>query len=95
MVELCERAAMQDTRLWIDAEQQLFQNTINRWTIDFMRKYNRSGKALVYTTMQAYLKSTQINIKKHLELAQREGWVPGIKLVRGIRATTSDTRHRI
>ncbi len=83
MIELCEIAATQKTRLWIDAEQQLFQKTIDHWTIDLMRKYNRNGDALVYTTMQAYLKSTPMNVKNHIELAQKEGWTLGIKLVRG------------
>jgi proline dehydrogenase len=94
MLDLCEAATKQNTRIWIDAEQQLFQGTIDNWTIGLMQKYNRRGKVLVYTTMQAYLKSTSNNITKHLKLAQEEGWAIGIKLVRGA-YIASEPRHLI
>lgn len=74
---------MQGTRFWIDAEQQIFQPTIDAWTTEMMRKYNRNGKVLVYNTFQAYLKGTPENIAQHLRLARDEGWTLGIKLVRG------------
>lgn len=48
-----------------------------------MRIYNTGPKALLYTTMQAYLKATPSNILNHLKLAQAEDWTLGIKLVRG------------
>lgn len=83
ITEICDQAARQDTRLWVDAEQQVFQHSIDSWTIDLMRKYNRNGKVLVYNTLQAYLKGTPANITRHLSLAQKEGWGVGIKLVRG------------
>jgi proline dehydrogenase len=83
MTEICDQALSQNTRLWVDAEQQVFQRSIDAWTIDLMRKYNRNGKVLVYNTLQAYLKSTPKNIAHHLSLAQNEGWGIGIKLVRG------------
>ena len=83
LTEICDQASKQNTRLWIDAEQQVFQHSIDAWTIDLMRKYNRSGKILIYNTLQAYLKGTSKNIAHHLSLAQTEGWGVGIKLVRG------------
>jgi proline dehydrogenase len=83
MTAICDQAAAQGTRLWIDAEQQIFQHTIDTWTISLMRKYNQNGKALVYNTCQAYLKGTPANIARLLKLAQTEGWTLGIKLVRG------------
>jgi proline dehydrogenase len=83
MTEICDQASKQNTRLWVDAEQQVFQHSIDAWTIDLMRKYNRSGKVLIYNTLQAYLKSAPQNIARHLSLAQKEGWGLGIKLVRG------------
>jgi proline dehydrogenase len=83
ILEICDFAAKQETRVWIDAEQQIFQPTIDAWTIDLMRRYNRNGKAQVYTTFQAYLKSTRTRIAQHLELAKKEDWLLGIKLVRG------------
>ncbi|KAI5197973.1 hypothetical protein AUEXF2481DRAFT_33421 [Aureobasidium subglaciale EXF-2481] len=80
---ICERAAAQGSRLWIDAEQQVFQPTIDRWTIDLMRRYNTHNQALVSTTLQAYLKSSRTTVKKMLQQSHREGWTLGIKLVRG------------
>ncbi|KAF5872199.1 putative proline oxidase protein [Botrytis fragariae] len=76
-------AASQSARIWLDAEQQDLQPTIESWTIDLMRTYNTGSQALLYTTMQAYLKSTPSNILRCLQLAQKENWVLGIKLVRG------------
>ncbi|TGO48971.1 hypothetical protein BOTNAR_0450g00060 [Botryotinia narcissicola] len=80
---LLRTAASQSARIWLDAEQQDLQHTIESWTIDLMRIYNTGSQALLYTTMQAYLKSTPSNILRCLELAQKEDWVLGIKLVRG------------
>jgi len=83
MTEICDLASSQNTRIWIDAEQQVFQDTIDSWTRDLMRKYNRNDRAMIYNTFQAYLKRTPENIAYHLRLAQSEGWALGIKLVRG------------
>ncbi len=94
ILEICDVAAKQDTRVWIDAEQQIFQTTIDAWTIDLMQHYNRNGKAQVYTTFQAYLKSTRTRIAQHLELAREEDWLLGIKLVRGA-YIASEPRHLI
>ncbi|GFF23371.1 putative proline oxidase Put1 [Aspergillus udagawae] len=92
--EICEATASQDSRLWIDAEQQVFQPTIDAWTIDLMRRFNRNGKIVVYNTIQAYLKSSAENVHRHLCLAQKEGWTLGIKLVRGA-YIAHDIRSRI
>lgn len=94
MEAICEQALRQNTRVWIDAEQQAYQDTIDDWTIDLMRKYNRDGNVLVYNTFQAYLKRTPSNIAKHLKLAQEEGWKLGIKLVRGA-YISSEPQHLI
>lgn len=76
-------ARTQGARIWLDAEQQDLQQAIESWTIDLMRIYNTGPKALLYTTMQAYLKSTPENIRNQLNLARKENWILGIKLVRG------------
>ena len=80
---ICQKAKSQKCRLWIDAEQQVFQTAIDRWTIDLMRKYNTEGTALVYNTIQAYLKSSRDKLKYQLSLAAMENWTLAIKLVRG------------
>ena len=94
MREICSQIASQGSRLWIDAEQQVFQFTIDKWTLDLMREFNRNGSAVVLNTVQAYLKSSAETVNEHLLLAQREGWTLGIKLVRGA-YIAHDIRDRI
>ncbi|PKY02030.1 proline oxidase Put1 [Aspergillus campestris IBT 28561] len=94
ITEICEAIAAQESRLWIDAEQQVFQPTIDAWTIDLMRRFNRDGKTVVYNTIQAYLKASVENVHRHLTLAAAEGWTLGIKLVRGA-YIAHDHRSRI
>jgi hypothetical protein len=94
---LCAAQA-QGTRIFLDAEQQVFQTTIDRWTVDLMRQYNVKGEVLVLNTYQAYLKATRGILRDHLKLAQQEGWTLGVKLVRGayimneIRSRIHDTK---
>lgn len=83
MLSLCHAAKAKDIRVWIDAEQQDLQPTIDEWTLLLMREFNRNGQAFMYNTFQAYLKVTPRNILKYLKIAQDEGWTMGIKLVRG------------
>ncbi|KAI9043169.1 putative proline oxidase Put1 [Aspergillus affinis] len=94
ITELCAATAAQNSRLWIDAEQQVFQPAIDAWTIDLMRQFNRQGAVVVLNTIQAYLKSSAENVHHHLCLAGKEGWSLGIKLVRGA-YIAHDIRSRI
>ncbi|KAI9652626.1 MAG: hypothetical protein M1821_008345 [Bathelium mastoideum] len=94
MDAICQKARSQKCRLWIDAEQQVFQTAIDCWTIDLMRKYNTNGTALVYNTIQAYLKSSRDKLKHQLSLAAREDWTLAIKLVRGA-YIANEQRERI
>lgn len=80
---VCERARAQGKYLWIDAEEQIYHPAIDNVAIHFMRKYNTGGQAVVLNTIQAYLKSARRNLEWQMRLAQQEGWVLGIKLVRG------------
>jgi len=91
ILEVCEAAKLQGTRIWTDAEQQDLQPTIDTWTTSLMRKYNQE-KPVIYNTFQAYLKSTPENVRRHLKLAQDEGWILGVKLVRGAYIATEDRR---
>lgn len=80
---ICDKAQEKNCRLWVDAEQQVLQTAIDRWTIDFMRRYNKNGKALVYNTIQAYLKASRTKLMNQLAIADKEGWTLAVKLVRG------------
>ncbi|KAI1503173.1 proline dehydrogenase [Biscogniauxia marginata] len=92
--KICQQAQIQGTRILVDAEQQVYQSTIDKWTIDMMRKYNRGGNSLVLNTYQSYLKASRNVIRDHLEIAHREGWTLGIKLVRGA-YILNEVRERI
>ena len=81
--EICQKAEARGVRLLVDAEQDLLQDGIDNWTIYFAKRYNKGGEALVYGTYQAYKKKTPAVLAKHLEYAQQEGFVLGVKLVRG------------
>lgn len=97
--EICEEVAKQGSRLWLDAEQQLLQPGLDEWAISLMRIFNRDGKALVYNTIQVYLKNSKANVDRHVTLAANEGWAVGIKLVRGayieheVRSLIHDTKE--
>lgn len=96
MGAVCENALVRDCRVWIDAEHQAVQAAIDRLTIDLMRRYNnrQPGTALVYNTIQAYLKGSRIKLRDQLARANREGWTLGVKLVRGA-YIRSDPRNLI
>ena len=95
MDAICQKAKQQGCRLWIDAEQQVLQTAIDSWAIKFMRKYNQlDGNALVYNTLQAYLRCSRDKLRAHLAIAADEGWIPAIKLVRGA-YITNDKRTGI
>lgn len=83
ITEICSQAAVKDCRVWIDAEQQRIQSTIDSWTFELMRAFNQNGKAVVYSTIQAYLKSSRQKVERQLSLAAAEGWHSAMKLVRG------------
>jgi proline dehydrogenase len=80
--DICRRAQQKGVGLLFDAEQASLQQGIDNWTMYFAKKYN-TEKALVYGTYQAYAKRTPANLAAHLDLARREGFVLGVKLVRG------------
>jgi len=80
--DICRRASQRGVGLLFDAEQVSLQEGIDNWTIYFAKRYNRE-KPVVYGTYQAYAKRTPANLAIHLETARKEGFVLGVKLVRG------------
>ncbi|KAI7486011.1 MFS general substrate transporter [Hortaea werneckii] len=94
MDAIAQAAAAKGNRVWIDAEQQSLQHSIDRVTIDLMRRYNINGRALIYNTLQAYLKESRPKLIQQLKLSQEEGWTLAIKLVRGA-YINNDIREKI
>lgn len=89
---VCQLAASRGVRLLFDAEQQALQAGIDDWTLDYMRRYNRDGRTVIFGTYQAYLKATAATLSKHLAAAQKDNFSLGVKLVRGA-YLGSDPRH--
>ena len=85
MDDICKLAAARGVSLLLNAEQHSVQGGIDEWTLDVQRKYNSTtlGKAVVYGTYQAYLRSSPEVLSRHLAVAEREGFTLGVKLVRG------------
>lgn len=81
--EVCQLAEQRGVSLLFDAEQAMLQDSIDNWTMYFMRQYNKNGKAVVYNTYQAYMKRCPDVLASHLAAARKEGFVLGAKLVRG------------
>jgi proline dehydrogenase len=81
--EICDLATERGVRLLFDAEQIALQPGIDAWTLEYMRKYNTGGNAVIYGTYQAYLKCTPRVLAGHLKEAKEGGFTLGVKLVRG------------
>lgn len=81
--EICLAVSGKGCRTWVDAEQQFLQHGVDDWVIGLMSKYNRGDSALIYNTIQSYLKGSRPNVQRHIDIAATEGWTLGIKLVRG------------
>lgn len=93
--DICACAAARGVRLLFDAEQAAVQGGIDDWTLEYMRRYNtQPGRAVIYGTYQAYLKSTPATLASHLAAAEEGGFTLGVKLVRGA-YLGSDPRHLI
>ncbi|KAM0197848.1 hypothetical protein ACHAPI_004580 [Fusarium lateritium] len=81
---ICQLAHERGVRLLFDAEQDMLQDGIDDWTLEFMRKYNKGlGEAVIFGTYQAYKKKCPEVLANHLQLAQAENFALGVKIVRG------------
>jgi hypothetical protein len=82
--ELCDAAKAKGARFLPGAEEEStgVNNGIDSWTISLMKRYNKDWP-FMYNTYQCYLRSTPRRIVKLLATAEDEGFIPGIKPVRG------------
>ena len=79
---LCQQAQHIQKSLLIDAEESDFQNYVDAISLQLMRKYNTTYPC-VYHTFQLYRKDTYKKLTDMHQIAKKEGFLLGAKLVRG------------
>lgn len=79
---ICHTAAQKGISVFIDAEESWIQNTIDHLTTLMMARYNRE-RAIVYTTFQMYRTDSLSALTRAYDRAVKQGFVLGVKLVRG------------
>ncbi|OOV16531.1 proline dehydrogenase family protein [Flavobacterium sp. LM4] len=79
---VCSEAHKKDVALLIDGEESWMQDAADDLVTEMMRKYNKE-KAIVFNTLQMYRWDRLDYLKRLHEIAKKEGFFIGIKLVRG------------
>jgi proline dehydrogenase len=79
---ICEKAHSVNVPVMIDAEETWIQDTIDLLALNMMRKFNKE-KAIVYNTYQFYRHDKLDSIMDDNEVAVKEKFILGAKLVRG------------
>ncbi len=80
--EICKSAHEKDVSLLIDAEESWMQDAADDLVKEMMRKYNKE-KAIVFNTLQMYRHDRFEYLKELHEVAKYEGFLIGMKIVRG------------
>lgn len=80
--QIAELAFQNKIALFIDAEESWIQKPLDDLTLELMRKYNRE-QPIIYNTIQLYLQSRLSFYQDAVKLAKSEGFIYGVKLVRG------------
>jgi proline dehydrogenase len=80
--EVCDLAFVKGLFFLPGAEEEYVNFGLDTWTLDLMRRYNKE-KAFMYNTYQVVLLSTPDKLASHLVTAHEEGFIPGVKIVRG------------
>jgi proline dehydrogenase len=82
VLEICETAYSIGQPVFIDAEDSWIQDAIDRLAIEMMEKFNRE-RPIVYTTLQMYRTDRLQYLKDARRTAAANGYMFGVKLVRG------------
>ena len=80
--QICQRAHQYGIRVFVDAEESWFQDTIDQLTYEMMAAYNQE-KAIVYNTYQLYRHDRLALLMQDYNKAEAGGYHLGAKLVRG------------
>ena len=79
---LCAKAHECSVRLFFDAEESWFQDTIDALSYEMMAKYNHE-KAIIWNTYQLYRHDRLDALKAAHDAAEKTNYYLGVKLVRG------------
>lgn len=80
--EICEYAHRKGHPVFIDAEESWIQDAIDRLATEMMEKYN-TQQPIVYNTIQLYRKDRLQFLRNSRREASKQGYILGVKLVRG------------
>ncbi len=80
--KICDLAVEKNVALFIDAEESWIQKPLDDLVLDLMRKYNKT-RAIVWCTLQMYRVGRLDYLTQLKEIAKSEGFILGLKLVRG------------
>jgi proline dehydrogenase len=79
---ICEAAAEKNIGVLVDAEESWIQDPVDRLTIEMMGIFNKE-KVIVYNTIQLYRHDRLHFLKLSHRIARQQGFMLGVKLVRG------------
>ncbi|WP_345951088.1 proline dehydrogenase family protein [Mucilaginibacter sp. PAMB04274] len=79
---ICQKAHQAGIPVMIDAEETWIQKTIDKLTLNVMRRYNRD-KAIIFNTYQIYRHDKLASLKTDFDIARTEEFMLGVKIVRG------------
>lgn len=82
MYTICEMAAEKNIGVLIDAEESWIQDPVDRLSMEMMEIFNKE-KVIVYNTIQLYRHDRLHFLQMSLDIAKQQGFMLGIKLVRG------------
>ena len=79
---ICKKAFENDVALLIDGEESWMQDAADDLVLAMMRKYNKQ-KVIVFNTLQLYRWDRLDYLKSLHQIAKKEGFFIGMKIVRG------------
>lgn len=80
--QICEAASQSNVCLYVDAEESWIQDAGDRLVDDLMARFNQD-KPTVFNTIQLYRHDRLAFLEQSLKRAHEEGYILGVKLVRG------------
>ncbi|TKC09008.1 proline dehydrogenase family protein [Pedobacter frigoris] len=80
--KICRAAFDKNVPVMVDAEETWIQDTIDLLALDMMRLFNKES-IIVYNTYQMYRHDKLADLKADHLIAKAEGFILGVKMVRG------------